>query len=752
LSPAGAERRALEPLWMLVTGVAAGAVATAAVPIAVDPRLSWAVVALGVAMASLACLGRRGGMVWLAAGLALGSGRGAQASIHDLELIGLLDGDDPAAIRVEARLLTGWEPTRWGYRASVRLRSASRGERRIDLAPGWRMEVRGVDSPGVLPPVGSAFGCLASVRGDAAHPFLAVASPAMLEVVSSTAGVAGIRDRLARGLVSAAGTDHRRIRTAELAAALALGRRDLLTAQRREGWRRSGMAHLLAVSGLHVGTVAASLWLVLAAANLHPRKLRWVMLAALPAYAVVAGASPSAVRAAMMASVYLAGRQLGRAVIPMASVLLVTAVLLVAGPRLVAEAGFQLTVLVTAALVRWVPPLSERLPGPRWLSGIVAVPVVAQLAAAPIIAHHFRSAVPGAVAANLLVPPLLAPLLTAALAATAVAPLWPAGARTLLDGMAAVEAVLWACGRPGRAVELVPPTMPAVVTSVLEVAGWMALRPGPVGRRGIALWLSTFTAAVLWCTLRPHPAGPRVELLPVGDGLAATVWSGRAGVLVDAGRWRREAAELLADGGVRRLAAVAVSHPDEDHFGGTETVLRTLPVGELLIPSWMLGDPVAVPLLRTARRRGVAVTALSRGRVIALDGMNLEVLWPPLADLPADDNERSLAIRFRTPGGAAMVTSDIGRSTELKLLRSGSLRCDVLVVPHHGSRHSACAALLERCRPDVALIPAGPLNRYHHPHAEVLERLGSRAIGFRYPKRDGRCGARVIDDRWVLYP
>jgi competence protein ComEC len=98
------------------------------------------------------------------------------------------------------------------------------------------------------------------------------------------------------------------------------------------------------------------------------------------------------------------------------------------------------------------------------------------------------------------------------------------------------------------------------------------------------------------------------------------------------------------------------------------------------------------------------------------------------------------------------VTSDIGRPTEVELLRSGSLACDVLVVPHHGSRHSACAAWLDRCDPAAALIPAGPLNRYNHPHQEVLGRLEARDIPYRYPKRDGRCGARLIDDRWVLYP
>ncbi len=752
MNPAGAERRALRPLWMFATGAMLGAAGSAAAPIEAGAGIGWAVVALGPMLAVTALAVKRWWIVWLAAGLALSFGRGLHTSLHSLEVDRLIADGESAAIRIEATIDSGWEPTRWGRRAAVKLRSARRGDRLLDLARRWRLEVRSVASPGILPAPGSTVTCLASVRGDRENPFLAVASPAMLDPLSPPAGVAAIRDRLAGSLLRAAATDHRRIRSAELAAALALGRRDLLPVQRREGWRRSGMAHLLAVSGLHVGTVAAVLWLVLAAANLHPRRLRWVMLVALPAYAVLAGAAPSAVRAALMGVVYLAGRQLGRAVIPMASVLLVAAVLLIGNPWLVTDAGFQLTVLVTAALVRWVLPLSDRLPGPRWLAGGLAVPLVAQLAASPIVAHHFRSVVPGAVVANVMVPPLIAPALAAALLATALSPLWPAAGGLMLDVLMLIEKLLWACGRAGRAAELVLPAAPLAVTAAFVVAGWIALQPGRLARRGAAAWVVVLAGSTLWWALRAGAAGPGVELLPVGEGLAAAVSSAEGTALVDAGRWKREAAELLADAGVRRLAAVVVSHADEDHFGGAELLLRTLPVECLVVPAWMIADPVTVPLLRMARRRGVAVSPVTAGRTLRLAGMTIEVLWPPAGGLPADDNERALVFRVRMAGRSVLVTTDIGSATELEIAGSGSLSSEVLVVSHHGSRHSTTPVFLDRVEPRVALIPAGPLNRYRHPHRELLERLEGRGIPLRYPKRDGRCGARVVDGRWVVYP
>ena len=752
MTPAGAERRALRPMWMLATGSVIGALAATSATSPVEPAASSSLLAIGCA-AAVAALGfPRLWPLWLVAGLALAGGRGLQTEAPLLELERIAASEEGAALRVAVRLVTGWEPTRWGWRAAVRVRTASLGDRSLDLNGQWRLEVRGVDDPGSLPSPGSTVATLAALRGDAPRLFLVASSPQLLEVTSRPGGMAALRDGLARALLVAAGTRARRIRSAELAAALALGRRDLLPRQRRDGWRRSGLAHLLAVSGLHVGLVAGLLWLFLNVTGLHPRTARWLMMAALPAYALLAGASPSAVRAALMGVVYLAGRQLGRAVIPMASVLLVASVLLTVRPQLVAEAGFQLTVLVTAALVRWVPPLSTRLPGPRWLAGTIAVPVVAQLAAAPIVAHHFRTAIPGTVLANLAVPLVLAPTLASAVSATLLAPVWPAGAARLLDLVGFFEGLLWACGRPGRSMELVVPALPTVALVVLAAAGWLALQSGRRALRGAGAWVGILAILTGWWAVWPGPSAPRVELLPVADGLAATVWTPGGTMLLDAGRWTREAMELLVDGGVRRLSAVLVSHTDEDHMGGVALALGTLPVGRLVLPGWMTADPAVVPLLRAARRHGIPVTRVAKGQVLRVGGTVIEVVWPPPRHAPENENERSLVVRVLLAQGAVLLTSDVGGPTELALAHSGSLAGAVLVVPHHGSRRSATAALLDRVSPEIALIPAGPRNRYHHPHDEVLERLDGRGIPYRYPKRDGRCGAEYRNGKWWAYP
>jgi competence protein ComEC len=453
-----------------------------------------------------------------------------------------------------------------------------------------------------------------------------------------------------------------------------------------------------------------------------------------------------------MGTVYVVARLLGRALIPMAAVLAAATGMLLARPDLVGNVGFQLTVLITAALVRWVPSAARMLPGPRWLAGAISVPIVAQLAAAPIVAWHFRTAIPGAAASNLLVPWLLAPTLLAALGATALAPLVPSGAALLLGGVALLEGLLWIAGSPGRSLEIVVPGLPFAAIAALIVCGWMGLQPSSRARLGGALWIATLVTVAAWWWWRPAPTQPRVELLPVADGLAAIAADGDGVILFDGGRWRDEAAHLLADSAVGDLSAIVVSHSDEDHLGGVQRVLTSARVRSLVIPSWMFADPAAVALLRSARRTGVAVIPVARGSTRREGSTDIEVLWPPATPSALPDNERSLVVRLRQPSGVVLITGDIGASTEFRLSRLASLACQVLVVPHHGSRGSCSSVLLAASAPEIALIPAGPQNIHHHPHTEVLERLAAGSIAIRYPARDGRCGARYDHGRWVPFP
>jgi competence protein ComEC len=186
--------------------------------------------------------------------------------------------------------------------------------------------------------------------------------------------------------------------------------------------------------------------------------------------------------------------------------------------------------------------------------------------------------------------------------------------------------------------------------------------------------------------------------------------------------------------------------------GGLSKVLRCLRVRQLVLPANMAQDPQSVSLLRAARRRGTRIRTVSRGVTLDLGGTALEVLWPAPGFASEDRNRGSLVARLRQPQGSVLFTGDIPHQVEAHLGRTVALACDVLIAPHHGSRGSTSEALLAAAHPDVVLIPAAPGNQHGHPHSEVLQRLRARCISYRYPARDGWCGASPCGRRWRAEP
>ncbi len=745
--------RALRPLWLLTGGALIGAL-FAVVPLRTPaPWAAHLLIILGAA-ATMTALFRgpqRTVVLWAMAGLALAGGRGLGAAAERAELQRLMN-EPGTDVRVRMVVQDGWSKSRWGWRSQLTVLQANARGNPVSLPRRCRVEVRGGAQKTELPQPGRVVRAIARPSGDPRRPFLVVPSPRLLDGTGEVRLVPMLRNRLAASLLVAGGTDPSRIRAAEIASALALGRRDLVPRERQLHWRRSGFAHLLAVSGLHVGVVGGAIFLLVSLAGAGPRLTRLTTLVAIPAYAVLAGGSPSATRAALMGVIFLGARLAGRAVLPMGAVLLAATGLVVMEPSVVADVGFQLTVLITAALVRWVPPLAERMPGPTWLAGAVAVPIVAQAAAAPLIAAHFRRVIPGALLANLVALPLLAPAVMLAVTAAALAPLSPACAAVCLDLLHWVASILSAVGAVGRAVELVTPSAPVIVLALLAIVGWWALQPRRSARVAAGAWVAVSLFLVVRVFAGPEARPPMVAALPVFDGAAVLLAVDHTVVLFDAGRHPDRVAELLADANVRRISTVIASHTDEDHIGGMARVLQVMPVDRVVVPRWMAASAAAVPLLRAARTASVPVRRVAAGMSLRDHGLAIDVVWPPAEDPPAHENERSLVLRAVYRSGSVVATADIGRRTERRLASRGRLTADILVVPHHGSRDATSAALLDAVSPTIALIPAAPGNTHGHPHAEVLGRLRARHILVRTPSRERACGAVWNGTSWVVFP
>jgi competence protein ComEC len=547
-----------------------------------------------------------------------------------------------------------------------------------------------------------------------------------------------------------------------LARALVLGDPSRLPEEGLRGLRRTGLAHVTAVSGLHVALVAGAVWL--AAAQLPgglARRARIALsLSAVALYVLAVGPAPSLLRASAMA--LLAGAALLAERPPAPANALGGAVLLLVlqDPAAVSRPAFQLTVAATAGLLGIAPRLAERWSRlPSKLAAPLAASVGAQLATLPFALPRFCVLSPVSPLLNLVAVPWAALALACCLAWTALAvaaPTLAAAARPALDRVAAPFS--WPSLLPPEPWASLPvllsPAGAALLALLLAAALLLPARRALLAGVVLALGVLAFPAfAPIPGTPGRGAAGgtdPELAALDVGQGDAILLRDGRLAALVDGGGWNRGdlgarvlLPALLAEG-VRRLDAVVLTHPDRDHCEGLVDVAGWLPVAEVWMgPGWE-EDECAARLLALPRAR---VRLLAAGDQAALGRWRLSVLHPE-RDERRGRNERSLVLLARTRGRRFLLTGDVERWGEARLVSccAERLRADVLKVAHHGSRTSSTESFLEAAAPRLGLVSAGVDNLYHHPAADVVARFEARGIRLLRTDRDGMIHLAVGPD------
>ncbi len=517
-------------------------------------------------------------------------------------------------------------------------------------------------------------------------------------------------------------------RVAALAQAMVLGdRRGLGELARR--FQRAGLAHLLALSGLHVGVLLGFMLLAL-----YPLgRLRYPLaLLALVGYLALAGPSPSLVRAGLMAAAGLAALYLGRGRLAAAPALaLAAAVQLWLTPYAIHSLSFQLSYLAVAGLVVFLPPLARALARPpeplRWDGLGLATTLAAQAPLVPLLLDRFHLLPLLAPLANLLAYPLVAlflPLAFLKLAGVgwATAPLtWLGNALAGVAGaFAAGPALAW--GSPGPSGY----GLYALALLAVALALWGRLAPA----RAAAV-----VALAVGLALLPE-AFPVLEVwqLDVGEGHATLIRApGGVEALIDTGpEWAgRRVADALWALGVDDLDLLVLTHPDRDHTGGAGAVLAAVPVGAVLVSRLHPGDDAP---LRRARLLGVRILPAGYGDRLRLGPLSIGV-WNPPPRVPAgEDNAKSLVLRVGWRGRHVLVLGDLPRRLEDRL---PDLPSEVVVAGHHGAANGTGQTVLARARPRAVLVGVGP-NPFGHPSPATLERI-AKAGAWAY--RTDRLGA-----------
>lgn len=187
--------------------------------------------------------------------------------------------------------------------------------------------------------------------------------------------------------------------------------------------------------------------------------------------------------------------------------------------------------------------------------------------------------------------------------------------------------------------------------------------------------------------------------------------------------------EVLWAKGLSRIDYVAATHADADHIQGLSDVVRNFRVGAVLFGRMPADDPDLAELYSEMLRRGVPSETAARGDVLRIGDARVEVLWPPPAERGASANDDSLVLRIVVGSRTLLLTGDIERAAEAELLTSGgTLRADVVKVPHHGSRTSSTAEFVEATKPRLAVISVGRRSPFGHPHPEVTDRWRASGV------------------------
>ncbi len=545
-------------------------------------------------------------------------------------------------------------------------------------------------------------------------------------------------------------------RYAGVLAALTVGDQRAIPEPQWAVFNRTGVSHLVSISGLHV-TAFAMLAAGLAAALLRffpmitsrcpARKVAVLAgFCAAAGYVALAGAEVPALRTLAMLAVSAAGLWLGRPGTGRLVWLWSLVAVLLLDPWAPLAPGFWLSFGAVAMLIYALGSrLYDRPAGlaarmlhtlqqagrTQWAVTIGLVPLT--------LALFGQVSLVSPVANALAIPLVTFVVVPIALLAVAVpvAAMWDFAHRALELLMHALEPL---AALPEAAWQQHAPLPWTTAAGLAGVALLLAPRGVPGRAFGVAWLLPLF---LVWPPA--PPAGSAVvTVLDVGQGLALAVRTAQHALIYDTGPRYSESADaggrivapFLRAAGMPALSGLIVSHSDTDHSGGALSLLATVPA------AWMsssLADDNAI--VQRQREHGSA-TRCEAGQRWEWDGVRFAMLHP---DAPAygdalrKANDLSCVLRIDTVHGSLLVTGDIEARSEYELLVRDrqSLAADVLIVPHHGSRTSSTPAFIAAVAPRIAIVTAGHRNRFGHPRPDVVARYLAREVALPRTDQDG---------------
>jgi len=543
---------------------------------------------------------------------------------------------------------------------------------------------------------------------------------------------AWMQNALCRGLESAPEVQN-------FLSGIVLGLRHQAPEDIEEPFQQTGTLHLFAVAGLHVGIVAALLWMLAMVARLSRKWAAALIIPLLLFYAAVTGLHVSSVRAAVMSSVLLGGLFFERKVFVLNSLAAAAFFLLCWNTNELFSTGFQLSFAVVGAIILFADPFAEFLQrwtapdpflprsllrGPRlrmhvafeWLCRGTGVSLAAWVGSLPLVLWYFYIVTPISLVANLIVVPIAFFILAIALLSLLSTPLLP--------GLAMIfNNANW-----------------LLAQIVIGIVQFLAHVPGG----------HFYVEHPHW----PEKLVAKITVLDVGAGAAVHLQTGNANWLFDCGNertYQRVVREYLHWAGINRLSCLLLTHGDALHLGGAAQLLDDFPRIRIVDNAAPDHSAVHRRLQQLFREHGIEPDNLAAGDSFRMSrDVTAHVLFPPRnLSSPIADDQAYVIHLVVAPATWILFMSDSGTKTEQALLASGlNLQSDIIIKGQHHSGESGSAAFLDATRPRLIIATSRDFPGYERISDAWAENIRKRGIKLFRQDEAGAVTLSFRQDRW----
>lgn len=542
---------------------------------------------------------------------------------------------------------------------------------------------------------------------------------------------------------------------AALSAALMFGDRSLFDPELLSDYQRTGIVHLLAISGLHVSLLAAMFFYLGIRIGLTREFMTNLLLFILPIYAILTGASPSVIRAVLMIFLVLISFKWKNRLklYPIDAISIAFLIYLFFAPKIIHDTGFQLSFAVSYAIILSATRLLPHFQ--RAITQMLVISIISQVSALPILLYHFFETSFISIVANLLYIPLFSYVFLPGLYLLFLIQLLfgftPSFlidsfmkiislANILIDRLAHITFAQFIPGRPNWLFLILYILIIFMIMVIWESKTYLMKK-----QHLLILLIGLFLIQSGWNKINPYG---EVTMIDVGQGESILIHLpfDKGTYLIDTGgtmqfnmeEWRERAkpyevgrdvvVPFLKGKGLTKIDKLILTHGDTDHIGGALSVMKELEVKEILLPSVTEPSDSELMIKQEAQKKGIHLVYVSEGSQWQ-NGKNEFYILAPEKNFVGERNSGSIAIFAKVGGLKWFFGGDLDQAGEEKIIEKyPDLTIDVLKAGHHGSKTSTSEKFIKQVGPRVAWISAGENNRYGHPHEEVLETLKETII------------------------